>query len=98
MSVGIGLDDFRRMTIEEISATLTAVGQARTDEARRHWEVMRMETYMTLAPFCKNLPQPKKLLPFPWDDEDQAPQEPAKPISQSEREANYQAARAKLGW
>ena len=96
--VGVSFDDFCRLTFEEIDAILMCRGRLRADEAHREWEIMRLQTYITLSPFCKNLGSPKNLLPFPWDNEEEEPQEEPAPISQEERRANERKLRERLGW
>lgn len=97
--IGMSLDDFCRMRIEEIDEILRCNGQYRTDEGRRAWEVMRTQAFMTLSPFCKNLPEPRRLLPFPWDEEDPADESaPAEYVSAEERAENERRLRDALGW
>lgn len=93
----MSLDDFCRLTPEEIDAVLRSRGNRLTETARRDWEVMRMQTYMTIAPFCKGLTSPLRLIPFPWDVEEEA-QEEAVPLSAEERRENERRLREKLGW
>ncbi len=87
------------MRIEELDEILRCNGQLRADEGHRAWEVMRTQAFMTLSPFCKNLPGPRKLLPFPWDEKD--PQDPAAPaeyVSAEERAETEKRLRESLGW
>ena len=93
---GVSLDDFCRLTPDEIDAILRCRGDRITETARRDWEVMRLQTYMTLAPFCQGLSSPGRLLPFPWDD-DKA-QEEAPAITPEERRENERRLRESLGW
>lgn len=91
----MGYDDFCRLTPEEIDATLRCRGELRRDESRRAWEIMRLQTWMTIAPFCKNLGKPQQLLPFSWDEEGE-PSEPE--LTAEERKENERRLREGLGW
>ena len=95
---GISFDDFCRLRMEEVDEILRACGEKRSQEIHTQWEVMRLQTVMILAPFCQNVPQPKRLLPLPWDNETEEPEEPETPLSQEERTANERRLREKLGW
>ncbi len=96
--IGLSYDDFCRLRIEEIDEILRFNGQNRTEEGRRAWEIMRTQSFMTLSPFCKNLPGPNKLLPFPWDEETRDPNVPAEYVSPEERAENQRRLRGRLGW
>lgn len=95
--VGMSLEDFCRLRLDEVDAVLRSNAEARRGEAQRAWEVMRMQTSMILGPFCKNLPSPDKLLPFPWDKTSDE-EEPEVPITQEERIEQERRLRAALGW
>ena len=94
--VGLSLDDFCRLSPEELNAVLQAHGEWSREEFRDGWERMRMGACITIQPHVKGKLTPQKLLPLPWEREER-PEQPKEKLTMAERKARMAAAMAKLG-
>ena len=65
--VGLGYDDFCRLTIEEFSAICKSWHEAEEERQKGEWEMMRLHAVLTMQPHCKKKLIPANILPFPWD-------------------------------
>lgn len=93
--VGISLDDFCRLRFEEIDEILKAWSGIHNGVMHDRWEMMRLHTFMLLSPFCKELPEPRNLLPLPWED---SGEEPEAPMTEEEKESVFEEQKRRLGW
>lgn len=67
--VGLGYDDFCRLTPGEFKAVSDSFIELREADRREDWERMRILATVTIQPHIKNKLTAKKLLPLPWDNE-----------------------------
>ena len=96
--VGMSLDDFCRLRFDEIDEILRSWAAGHRNAMHDGWERMRLHTFLMLSPFCKNLPKPKELLPFPWEEEPEEIEEPEEPMTDDERAAVFEERKRSLGW
>ena len=61
--------DFLRMSPRAFSAACKAHADRESARDRSEWERMRMFACIMIQPHVKGRMTPKKLLPFPWEDE-----------------------------
>lgn len=71
--IGIGYDDFCRMTMQETAAVFAAYRTKHEADRRDAWERMRMQACITIQPHLKKKITPRRLLPLPWDKEERRP-------------------------
>jgi hypothetical protein len=86
----MSLDDWCRLTPDELEAVLKA--HVENEELRLHgdWERMRMLATITVQPHVKGRMTPEKLLPLPWENK-----APVEKLSAAERKARMEAAIAR---
>lgn len=65
--IGIGYDDFCRMTIQETAAVFAAYREKHEADRRDAWERMRMQACIEIQPHLRKKITPRRLLPLPWD-------------------------------
>ena len=97
-SIGISCDDFCRLRFEEIDEILRSWAETHSNDIHDRWNRMRLQTFMMLSPFCKSLPEPEKLLRFPWEEDEDDSEEPESPLSEDERKAVFEEQKRRLGW
>lgn len=64
--------DFCRMTPDEFEAVCRAHRDESERLSRERWEVMRMEASIMIQPHVRQKLTPRRLLPFPWEKEEQS--------------------------
>lgn len=67
--IGLSRGDFMALTLDEFEAVYARWREARESRDRQPWEVMRLQTAMTLQPFVKKRLNVRELLPLPWDSQ-----------------------------
>lgn len=100
--MGMGLDDFCRLTPSEFSAALTAWQRQREADDRAEWERTRLHACITISPHVKGKMTPRRLLPFPWEKEKPQGTGPAakrqeKPLSKEEALRRFEEVAARMG-
>lgn len=82
-NAGLSLDDFDRLTPAELGAVLERYFARAAREARVAWERTRLLASISISPYIKGTPDPRKILPLPWDNENpenvEIPQNPENP-------------------
>lgn len=64
---GLSLGDFERLTPDELESVFRAWSEERERRRRESWEQLRLGSWLTIRPHCKDLPGPEEVLPFEWD-------------------------------
>lgn len=64
---GLSLGDFERLTPDELESVFSAWRDERERRRRESWEQLRLGSWLTIRPHCKDLPGPEEVLPFEWD-------------------------------
>ena len=92
--MGMGLDDFCRLTLPEFAAALEAWRELREQADRAEWERVRLHACITISPHVKGKMSPQRLLPFPWEKKKPQGKSPAakqeKPLSKEEALRRYE--------
>ena len=65
--IGLGLDDFCRLTFTEFRAVCKNYQESEEQRHRSEWERARMLSFHFLQPFMNRKCSPKELMPLPWD-------------------------------
>lgn len=94
----MSLDDFCRLRFDEIDEILKAWGETHMGKSKDRWEMMRLHTFMILSPFCKDLPKPQELLPFPWEEDPEEAGDLEPSMTDEERAAVFEEQKRRLGW
>ncbi len=68
-NAGLSLDDFDRLTPAELGAVLERHFDRAAREARAAWERTRLLASISISPYIKGTPDPRKILLLPWDNE-----------------------------
>lgn len=66
--MGLGLDDFRRMTPVEFEATCRNWNEHRDSQLKDEWIRCRLMCYFAIKPYLAKGAKPEKLFPLKWDD------------------------------
>lgn len=74
--VGIGYDDFCRLTPEEFRAVCAASAASREALQRDGWERARQLAAISIQPHVRRKITPRQLMPLPWDKAAAAPPVP----------------------
>ena len=67
--IGLRVDDFLLMYVDEYEAVLRSYREAREQEYRDGWERMRMNASVCVQPHVRKKMSPKDIMRFPWDNE-----------------------------
>lgn len=70
--MGMGLDDFMRLTPEEFTAVHSSWIEHQTHRYHTEMEMMRLHACMCIQPHLKKRLSPHQLLPFDWDSKSDA--------------------------
>ena len=65
--MGLGMDDFCRLTPREFQAAYDSWAEGREALTRDSWERMRMLATITIQPHVRKKLRADELLPLPWD-------------------------------
>ena len=99
--MGMGLDDFCRLTPSEFAAALSAWQRQREQADRAEWERTRLHACITISPHVKGKTTPQRLLPFPWEKEKPQGKSPAakqqKPLTKEEAIRRFEQVAARVG-
>ena len=99
--MGMGLDDFCRLTPSEFSATFAAWQRQREADDRAEWERVRLHACITIQPHIKGKMTPQRLLPFPWEKKKPQGKSPAakgeKPLSKEEALRRFEQVVGRMG-
>lgn len=81
------------MTPEEFIHTWDAWKEQKEADIKEQWEMMRLQTTILIQPHVKEKIDPKKLLPYPWDEKKKSPE----PMSKEKRRRIAEEALRKWG-
>ena len=65
--MGMGFDDFCRLTFPEFRAACSSYREAEERRERSGWERTRALSFHFLQPYLKRECSPEELMPLPWD-------------------------------
>lgn len=65
--VGLSLDDFCRLYVDEFEAVCQAHSEALTEEFRASWERARTIAAILILPYSKKTIKAQELIRFPWE-------------------------------
>lgn len=83
-NIGVPYDDFCGLTPDEFSHIYQAYGDERNREYKDNWERVRALASIFAQPYATKQLTPRKLMPFPWDDEKPEPQKETPAMSKEE--------------
>ena len=66
-AMGMGFDDFFRLTFPEFRAACSSYREAEERRERSSWERTRALSFHFLQPYLKRECSPEELMPLPWD-------------------------------
>lgn len=65
--IGLSLNDFLLLYVDEINAIIAAWNERETELQKDSWERARASAALTIAPHVKKLPTLRQLMPLPWE-------------------------------
>lgn len=68
--IGLSYDGFYQLTPRSFTNVVNGFRNRRYEESKTSWEQTRYLFYAALKPHLKGNPSLKKLMPLPWDNED----------------------------
>lgn len=93
-------DDFCRLTFDEFAAVYEAYIVQRESFYKDDWERMRLLACITIQPHInhkKGKVTPQRLLPFPWDKEQQRPKNKGPKLTPEQTRRRFEQLVKKLG-
>lgn len=94
----MSLDDFCSCTPAEFMAACKAHHDQHEADRRDRWELMRLLAAITVQPHVKGRPDPRRLVPLPWDRQGHgAARQGNAPLSKEESRARFEKLVKRMG-